>query len=146
MSNEKISDSYVYTRTIYVAIPLYSSIPCVLPQVCRRNLWVRILLSPSYSFSFVLFSFSFPFFILFYFHFTLYQLPSRGLFVILSKYIHMRSCFEGIQFATFWYLAPHNWICYWVLLFLFISIYKSIDFGLCCALVWYCRIFLFFRF
>jgi hypothetical protein len=39
--------------------------------------------------------FPFPFFLFFIFHFTLYQLPLMGLFVILSKYIHMRSCFEG---------------------------------------------------
>jgi hypothetical protein len=37
----------------------YSSIPSVLPQVYRRNLWVRILLSPSYSFSFFFFLYSF---------------------------------------------------------------------------------------
>jgi hypothetical protein len=83
MSNEKRSDRYVSAMTIYAAIPLYSSIPYVLP---------RVLLSPSYFF---LSSFSFCFFPFFMFHFTLYQLPSMGLFVILSKYIHMRSCFEG---------------------------------------------------
>jgi hypothetical protein len=42
------------------------------------------------------FSFSFSFFHSFFiFHITLYQLSSMGIFVILSKYIHMRSCFEG---------------------------------------------------
>jgi hypothetical protein len=48
-------------------------------------------------FFFLLFPFPFPFFLFpfFIFHFTLYQLPSMDLFVILSKYIHMRSCFEG---------------------------------------------------
>jgi hypothetical protein len=93
MSNKKI-DRYVSARTIYVVIPLYSSIPCVLSRVCRRNLWVKILLSPSYSFSFF-FSFSFSFFILFLFFSLFYTNNHRlGLFVILSKYIHMRSCCE----------------------------------------------------
>jgi hypothetical protein len=50
---------------------------------------VRILLSPSYSFSFFFFLFHFLFSFFFYFS------HRWGLFVILSKYIHMRSCFEG---------------------------------------------------
>jgi hypothetical protein len=47
-------------------------------------------------FFFLHFPFPFPFFILFLFFTLLYTKYHRwGLFVILSKYIHMRSYFEG---------------------------------------------------
>jgi hypothetical protein len=97
MSNEKRSYRYVSSRTIYADIPLYSSIPCALPRVCRRNLWVRILLSPSYSF---FSSFSFSFFS-FFFYFSLYSIPTTIDGAFLSFYQNIFtwdlvwSCFEG---------------------------------------------------
>jgi hypothetical protein len=52
-------------------------------------------LSPSYSFSFFFFL-SFSLFILFLFFTLLYTNYHRwSLIVILSRYIHMRSCLEG---------------------------------------------------
>jgi hypothetical protein len=105
---KKRYDRYVSARTIYTAIPPYPSIPCALPRVCRRNLWVRILLSPSYSSSFFFFLYLFPFFTLLYTNYHWW-----GLFVILSKYIHMRSCFggfllKGIQWCN------QNLICFFI--------------------------------
>jgi hypothetical protein len=47
-----------------------------------------------FSFFFIILLFLF-FTLCFIFHFTLYQLPSMGPIVFLSKYIHMRSSFEG---------------------------------------------------
>jgi hypothetical protein len=51
---------------------------------------ILFLSSFSFSFSFSFFSFFFLFFTLLYTNYHRW-----GLFVILSKYIHMRSCFEG---------------------------------------------------
>jgi hypothetical protein len=108
MSNEKRSDHYVSARTIYVVIPLYSSIPCALPRVCRSlyipqfparyREYVGEIYELEYYYhhpilflsSFFLFLLSFLFFALLYTNYHRW-----GLFVILSKYIHMRSCFEG---------------------------------------------------
>jgi hypothetical protein len=109
---------YISARTIYAAIPLYSSIHCVLPRVCRRNLWVRILLSPSYFF-FLLFPFPFPFSFFFIF-FTLLCTNYHwwSLFVILSKYIHMRSCFEGFIKGIQWCNQNSIWFFdFWVTTF-----------------------------
>jgi hypothetical protein len=73
MSNEKKrSVRCVSAKTIYALLFLYiPRFPARCPRVCRRNIWVRILLlSPSYSFPFFFFPFPFPFFILLSFSFT----------------------------------------------------------------------------
>jgi hypothetical protein len=60
LSNEKRFVRYVSAKTIYTAIPLYSSILCALPRVCRRNLWVRLLLFHFLFFIFSIFQYNIP--------------------------------------------------------------------------------------
>jgi hypothetical protein len=56
---------------------------------------LEYITSPSYSFSFFFFLFLFLFFIFLFFTVLYSNYHRWGLFIILSKYIHMRSCFEG---------------------------------------------------
>jgi hypothetical protein len=73
MSNEKRSDRYVSARTIYAAIPLYFSIPCVFRKYVGEIYELEYYHHPPILSLSSFFLLLFPFFI---FHFTVYQLSS----------------------------------------------------------------------
>jgi hypothetical protein len=86
---KKRSDRYVSARLSTLLFLYISQVPTCCREYVREIYELEYYYHPP-----ILFLFPFHFFLFFIFHFTLYQLLSMRLFVILSKYIHMRSCFE----------------------------------------------------